>query len=164
MRKQKHVKDTDELVLSSIDQIRAEVKRELNSFIRKERRDAKKNKDKVEEKKVKKEEETLEKILVKQEEDLKKDIERVNNLSDSEKVDWLIEKHDSYVKTIDQLLRPDFLNGTEYFDRYLIVTYMQQLITLLATYDIEFNKEMIDLLINKGYVELISILNVLNYI
>jgi HSP90 family molecular chaperone len=152
----------DDFVFKSNDDLQTEVKKELNRFIRQEK---KLSADKEKEiKKESKKTQTFEEILLKQEELIKQDVEKIKASSDLDKVKWVMEKHDSFVDTINNLVRQDFLNGTEYMDRYLIILYMQQLITLLTTYDIEFNNEMTTVLVNEGYTELLSILNVLNYI
>jgi hypothetical protein len=103
-------------------------------------------------------------IAKEEEKKLEKEIEQVQKLSDSEKVDWIIKKHKEFTDIINGSIQGDFLNGTDYTDRCLILVYMYQLLDLLTTYGIEFNKKMIQLLEIKNCDELLSILNCFNYL
>lgn len=106
----------------------------------------------------------LDEIIENESKELKKDIDIFNSLTEEEKAYWVIEKHNSFVETINWTLQQDFLNGDSSFDRYLIITYIQQLTNLLTIYNVEFTKIMIGVLIKENCVELLAILNVLNYI
>jgi hypothetical protein len=106
----------------------------------------------------------LDEIIENENKELKKDIDIFNSLTEEEKAYWVIEKHNSFVETINWTLQQDFLNGDSSFDRYLIITYIQQLANILTIYDVEFTKIMIGVLIKENCVELLAILNVLNYV
>lgn len=100
---------------------------------------------------------------IEEEKKLSKEIEQVQKLSDSEKVKWIINKHNEFTNIINESIQSDFLNGTDYTDRCLILVYMYQLLDLLTTYDIKFNENMIQLLENEDCIELLNILNCFNY-
>ena len=106
----------------------------------------------------------LAEILENEQKELLKEIARINLLTEEEKAYWVIEKHNSLVEAINWNIHQDFLNGDTPFDRYLIITYIQQLLDLLTVYEMGFTKTMIDVLIKENCVELLAILNVFNYI
>ena len=94
--------------------------------------------------------------------DLKKEIKK---LTPQELAEWIMERHDAFVSRIDYQYFHDFLNGTQYMERHLILTYMMEVLNLFSFLDIEIlPNETIDYLYKKNYAELLAILNVLNYI
>jgi len=103
--------------------------------------------------------------IIKNEQDIiKKDIAIVHKMDDEEKAYWIIDKHNEFINAINFTIEQDFLNGDNPFSRYLIITYMHQLTNLLSTYEIEFTAKMVNILVKENCVELLSILNVLNYV
>lgn len=90
--------------------------------------------------------------------------EQLRSCSNDALAEWIIEKHDDFVETINWGLSQDFLNGTTYEDRYYIIVYMHELNRLLAAYEIEIPQGVIDILEKKNYGELLLILHTLNYI
>jgi hypothetical protein len=154
-------KKSDEIVVSSKEELEAEVQKELNKFIREEKKLAK---DPAYKSKSKAEDFTLQDIIVKEDSKLQESVKLVARMTDFEKIDWLIEKHNDMIVTLNYSMNLDVLNGTEYIERYLCTVYQQELINLLHVYNFEFSKEMVDILISENQVELLSILNVLNFI
>lgn len=94
---------------------------------------------------------------------IQKEKARLHKLPPKELAQWIMDKHDSFVELFNYSINPDFLNGSEYFDRYCIIIYMQQLNVLLSVYEIELNDEMVAYLKEKNYADLLSFLNVLNF-
>lgn len=105
------------------------------------------------------------KILEEEYNKFKEEKIRVKAMGGKELAEWLIDKHDDFVETVNYQISQDFLNGDTAMDRYLIVMYIAELSNLLTAYEIEpFDKDFINVLVEKNYAELLSILNVLNYI
>ncbi|GEM_PF-2060692 len=155
-------KKNEDFKLSSKEELQLQVQKELKKFIREEKKNKKSNKESST-----KEDNTeldLIEILAKEELKLKEQVKLVSKMTDIEKAEWLCEKHNEYIATMNYTLCADVLNGTEYYERFLLVAYLQELLNLLATYDIEITKEMTSILIEKGEVELLAILNVMNFI
>jgi hypothetical protein len=138
------------------------------SLLKEAKQDIKKylNESNIEDDAIKEEKQivSLYDTAIKEEEKLEKEIEQIKKLSDYEKVKWIIQKHDEFTNIISESIQSDFLNGTDYVDRCLILVYMYQLLDLLTTYDIKFNENMIKLLESKNCNELLSILNCFNYL
>lgn len=156
-------KKNEDFQLTSKEELQLQVQKELKKFIREE----KKNKQSSNKESSAKEDNTeldLIEILAKEELKLKEQVKLVSKMTDIEKAEWLCDKHNEYILTMNYTLCADVLNGTEYYERFLLVAYLQELLNLLATYDIEITKEMTNVLIEKGEVELLSILNVLNFL
>jgi len=94
--------------------------------------------------------------------DLKKEVQK---MPPEELAEWIMERHDMFVSRIDYQFSYDFLNGTRFMERHLILTYMMEIVNLFTFLDIEtLPNETISYLYKKNYAELLAILNVLNYI
>jgi hypothetical protein len=160
MEKKKNKKD-EEFRMKSDARIKAEVKRDLKKLL-----DGIKGQPSTPETPINKirSETSFDKIHKKEEETLQADIERIQNMTDQEKIDWLCEKHNSFVSVVRFVTNKDFLSGDTYIDRYLIIDYMHQLLVLLSTYNFTFNPKMVEMLLKKNECDLLSILNCLNYI
>lgn len=91
--------------------------------------------------------------------------ESVSNMTDAQLAGWLIEKHVSFVEMISHISNRDFINERTYDDRCTMLMYMDQLNTTLFVYEIDYlNEEVISILEEKDQIELLSILNTLNYL
>jgi hypothetical protein len=106
----------------------------------------------------------VEEILEDSDKQIQQEKIRLKTLSSAELMQWLMDKHDAFTELFDYMISPGFLDGEDYFSRYCIITYMQQLNVLLSVYEIEFTEEMVAVLRSKNYAELLSMLNVLNFI
>lgn len=149
-------KKIDGISMKSDDQIRKEVQKEL----RKAEREAKK-----EEKRLKQQQEdTIKVALAEEDTRIKEDIEKVSKMSDEDRADWLIGRHQEYIETMNWAIQGDVLNGADNVERYCLLMYLQELMSLITIYNIEFTKAVVERLQDKKEVELLSILNVLNYL
>ncbi len=89
----------------------------------------------------------------------------IRKLPPRQLAEWIMERHDIFVSRIEYQLSHDFLNGTQYMERHFILIYMMEVLNLFTFLDIEtLPEETIRYLHKKNYAELLSILNVLNYI
>jgi hypothetical protein len=109
--------------------------------------------------------ENIEKALESSEKDFKKEKLVVQNMAPEALALWLIEKHTSYVEALKITLQSDFLNERDPTNRYYILIYASELYVLLTSFELDFfPKEVTDILEKENQVELLTILNVLNYI
>jgi DNA polymerase II small subunit/DNA polymerase delta subunit B len=150
----------DEISFSSKEELEKEVQKELKKFIREEKKLAKDPKAKEN----KKQDDLFAEIFNNEEIKLQDDIKAVSLMNSLQKVDWFCDKVYSLVNTLNHSMSVDVLNGTEYVERYLLTVLMQEIINLLSTYDVEFSNEMASILVEKQEVELVTILNTLNYL
>lgn len=149
----------NEFEFSSKEKLEKEVQKELKKFIREEKKLAK-NPDQ----KTKKEDSTLEEIFTKEDSKIRNDINLVARMTDSEKIDWFCDKMNELVQTLNLSMNIDVLDGTEYAERYLLTVIMQEMVSLLSVYNIEFSKEMTEILVDRNEVNFLAMLNTLNYL
>lgn len=91
--------------------------------------------------------------------------QEIKTMSPVELARWIIDRHEQFISRVDYQVSHDFLNGTHYMERHFILVYMMELLNLFSFLDIEtLPEETIAYLHKKNYAELLSILNVLNYI
>ncbi len=147
-------KKSNDFVLSSREELHKQAAKELDKFVKEEKKAARK---------VKKES-SIERLVNAEEKRIQEEIARILCMTNSERVDWICEKHYSFIQSINWKTGSDFLKGTTYYDRHLITIYVQELLYLLTTYNLEFNREMTNILIERNEVELLSLLNILNYL
>lgn len=96
---------------------------------------------------------------------LEKERAKIKAMSDKELAEWIIEQHEQYTTTIDWSVQQGFLNNTDKVSRYMISLYINELFVFLEMREIEtFSKEVENILLQRNQSELLSILNVLNYI
>ncbi len=78
--------------------------------------------------------------------------------------EWLMNQHDEYVQNINWKVSQNFLDGETPMDKEMIIVYMYNLFVLLYYREIEnIPEEVVNIIKEKGYVELLCILNVLGY-
>ncbi len=114
--------------------------------------------------------EVLEKEIevIKKEEDaiafIKKEGEWLKTAKPEEYAKWLMEQHDQYVETINWQISQGFIEGRTYEDRYLIIMYMSNLCMFLGMREVDsIPREVVDILVENNYVDLVCILNVLGF-
>jgi len=78
--------------------------------------------------------------------------------------EWLMNQHDEYVQNINWKVSQNFLDGETPMDKEMIIVYMYNLFVFLYYREIEnIPEEVVNIIKEKGYVELLCILNVLGY-
>jgi len=159
-------KKDKEFKIRSDAELKKEVQEDLNKFLKdipKEKNNKKKPIKKID--KPKKVFNTEDEMLKEYLRVISEERVKLNEKSDSEIADWLIETHNNYVNTINELAKTDFLNPQSPEDRYQIVFYVYSLWLYLESRELEkFSEEVVRILNEKGYSKLINILDVLGYI
>lgn len=144
--------------------VEKDFKKEANDDIQKALKKVKEQRSKKPKKSKK--ELTTESALKEEIKKIEKEKKRIKKMNSEEFAEWLIDKHQNYTSTMRYLLSGnDFLNDEDDESRFYLLTYMNELCSMLSTYEINFmGKEISDILYSKNEVELLAILNVLNYI
>ncbi len=114
--------------------------------------------------------EVLEKEIeaTKQQEDaiafIKNERDWLRSASHEDFAKWLMEQHDQYVETINWQVSQNFIEGKTYEDKYLIIMYMNSLCMFLGMREVDsVPREVVDILVENNYVDLVCILNVLGF-
>jgi 23S rRNA pseudoU1915 N3-methylase RlmH len=155
----------NEFKIKSKEEMEKEVENDLKKALLKAKKEFKK--EQKEKKKAEKEEKIKLDTIISQER-LEFEVEkaRVKALNYEDFAEWLIEKHQDYTITLQYMLGGvDWLNEPGDEERTWVLTYIFEMFNLLASYEIDFlSNEIRDILYERNEAELLSILNVLNYI
>jgi hypothetical protein len=90
---------------------------------------------------------------------------KVIAMKPKELAQWLIDKHDDFVLTMNIMLKTDCMDGHDFDDRSLKIVYMNELNNLLWLHNIDdLSSEVIEELKKENAVDLLNVLHVLNYI
>lgn len=144
MKKEKEIKfSTDEELLKK-------VKRDIRKHIKEEKALPPKTKE--------------EKIFEDMENHFQKEKLKVKHMNSVELAGWLMDKHDSFVETMNWMFKCDFMSCEDFDDRFLKVMYINELCNLMMAFEIDhINEDVVGLLQDNNYVDLIQLLNVLNF-
>lgn len=90
---------------------------------------------------------------------------KIKTMTTKQVAEWLIEKHDEFVNTLDVLFSCMSMDPQDFNDRCIKIMYINELNTLLYTHEIEeITEEMIEVMKEKSCVDLLQILHVLGFI
>lgn len=90
---------------------------------------------------------------------------KVKKMTASELAEWLVEKHEEFVSTLDAMFQCNSMDPQDFDDRCLKILYINELNTLLHTHEIEdITEEMTDIMKEKNCVDLLVVLHVLGFI
>jgi len=91
--------------------------------------------------------------------------QKVKSMNDQQLGEWLVEKHEEFVSTLDAMFKCNSMDPQDFDDRCLKILYINELNTLLYLHEIEdITEKMVDVMKEKNCVDLLVVLHVLGFI